>query len=135
MMSMLNGVEWRVPFLDEDLSSFAFTIPFNQKSSLISGKKHLRAIHNKLYPKYTSSKPKSGFAIPLDSFITKKNKKRMANEILKKESYITSFINKPYIELLVEQFNHYNNARDISRASVYQRVLILYILQRWYDTK
>ena len=59
----------------------------------------------------------------------------MANEILKKESYITSFINRPYIELLVEQFNHYNNARDISRASVYQRILILYILQRWYDTK
>ena len=60
MMSMLNGVEWRVPFLDEDLSSFAFTIPFNQKSSLISGKKHLRALHNKLYPKYTSSNQNQG---------------------------------------------------------------------------
>jgi len=135
MMSMLNGVEWRVPFLDEDLSSFAFTIPFNQKSNLITGKKHLRALHKRLYPKHTSLKPKAGFTIPLDSFITKKNKKRMANEILKKESYVTTFINRSYIELLVEQFNHYNNARDISRASVYQRVLILYVLQRWYDTK
>ena len=85
MMSMLNGVEWRVPFLDEDLSSFAFTIPFNQKSNLISGKKHLRAIHKMFYPKHTSLKPKSGFAIPFDSFITKNDKKRMANEILKKK--------------------------------------------------
>ena len=38
MMSMLNGIEGRVPFLDEDLSKLAFSIPFDQKSNIFNGK-------------------------------------------------------------------------------------------------
>ena len=110
-------------------------IKYTIESNLLSGKKHLRSIHRRLYPKHTSLKPKTGFSIPLDSFISKKDKERIANEILKKESYLTEYINNSYIELLVEQFKNHNNKRDISRASIYQRVLMLYILQRWHDTK
>ena len=47
MMSMLNGVEWRVPFLDEDLVKIAFSIPYGQKSNPFSGKKHTKYLHRR----------------------------------------------------------------------------------------
>ena len=33
MMSMINSVEYRVPFLDEDLVQYSLSIPYNEKSN------------------------------------------------------------------------------------------------------
>ena len=134
MMSMINGVEWRVPMLDEDLTSFAFSIPFNQKSSFGSYKKHLRALHSQKFPKNTGKMTKSGFGIPLDSYIIADDKKHIANEILKSNSILNNYFNKPFLLKLIDQFFQYDNISEISRPSVYQRIMILYILQRWIDT-
>ena len=134
MMSMISGVEWRVPMLDEDLTSFAFSIPFNQKSSFGSYKKHLRTLHSQKFPKNTGKMPKSGFGIPLDSYISGDDKKHIANEILKSNSVLNNYFNKPFLLKLIDQFYQYDNISEISRPSVYQRIMILYIFQRWIDT-
>ncbi len=131
MMSMLNGVEWRIPFLDEDLTSFAFSIPFSQKSNLKFGKIPLRHLHKKLFPKNTSKLKKQGFSIPLDSYLSEDDKKYIVNEILKKDSIIYHFLNKKYVEELVNEFSFYRKVNQISRASIYQRILMLYVLQLW----
>ena len=133
MMSMMNGVEWRVPLLDEDLTSFAFSIPFNQKSSFGQYKKHLRNLHSKKFPYSTSKKPKTGFQIPLDSYINDNNKLDIGSEILKKDNIVSHYFNRNYLKKLLAQFNNYDNHIEISRASIYQRVLMLYILHRWED--
>tara|TARA_Y100001958_G_C21087377_1_gene441646 strand:+ start:111 stop:749 length:639 start_codon:yes stop_codon:yes gene_type:complete len=131
MMSMLNGVEWRIPFLDEDLTSFAFSIPFSQKSNLKFGKIPLRHLHKKLFPKNTSKLKKQGFSIPLDSYLNEDDKNYIVNEILKKDSIIYHFLNKKYVEELVNEFSFYRKVNQISRASIYQRILMLYVLQLW----
>ena len=133
MMSMMNGVEWRVPMLDEDLTSFAFTIPFKQKSSISKYKKPLREIHSRIFPKNTTNLQKSGFGIPLDKYIKLEDKKFICNEILKPESISHQYLNKNYLKLLSEQFFEYNNPSEISRNSVFQRIMIVYLLQRWID--
>jgi len=131
MMSMLNGVEWRVPMLDEDLSSFAFSIPFKQKSTFTKTKRHLRSLHNKIYNGMNSFKPKKGFSIPLDKYLNINDKKEMVNEILKKDTIVDEYFNREYIRKISSLFIECNDDRVISRESLYQRILMLYNLKIW----
>jgi len=131
MMSMLNGVEWRVPMLDEDLSSFAFSIPFNQKSNIFNSKKHLREIHKKLYNGRNSYLKKKGFSIPIDKYLSLRDKQKIVNDLEKKDTIVDHYINKKYKKILLKEFINNKNKQYFSAESTYQRVLILYNLQRW----
>ena len=134
MMSMLNGVEWRVPFLDEDLVKMAFSIPYEQKSNAFSGKKHTKYLHRKAYPSYTTNFPKHGFSIPLSDYLTLESRKQISEKISKKDNYVSEFISMKYIKYLSKQFIKYSDKRQISYESVYQRVLMLYVLENWHDS-
>ena len=120
-------------FLDEDLTSFAFSIPFSQKSSKF-GKIPLRYLHKKLF-QATSKLKKQGFSIPLDSYLKEDDKNYIVNEILKKNSIIYHFLNKKYVEELVNEFSYYRRVNQISRSSTYQRILMLYVLQLWHTNQ
>jgi asparagine synthase (glutamine-hydrolysing) len=134
MMSMLNGVEYRVPLLDEDLASFAFTIPFNQKSDLKNTKAFLRSIHSDIYPKEASKLAKTGFSVPLDKSLSINEfdvmKHRMLND---KDNILAEYVSADYINYLFAALRAYKKkAKNISRAGIYQRILMLYSLQLWY---
>lgn len=137
MMSMLNGVEYRVPLLDEDMVSFALSIPFEQKSTLRETKKILRAIHRKKYPIETSRAPKKGFTIPLDSSLSKNEFKVIRENLLEESGNILNeYIRKDYIEFLFKALEERTSMEgDISRAGIYQRILMLYSLRHWYSNK
>jgi asparagine synthase (glutamine-hydrolysing) len=133
MMSMMNGVEYRVPLLDEDLVSFALTIPFSQKSSIRQGKKILRHIHARTYPSATSRAPKRGFAIPLDKYWTVDDLMRMREILLRPAGLAKSYIREEYISYLLDAALGLQSASShVSRAGVYQRLLILYALELWH---
>jgi len=134
MMSMLNSVEYRVPMLDEDLTEFALKIPFSQKSSLRETKKILRDIHRKIYPSETSNIPKKGFMIPLDKALSIVEFKMMKEEILCKGNIVLNYIKKEYIEFLFTSLKSGANI-EISRAGIYQRILMLYSLSLWEKNK
>ncbi|MEO8665832.1 MAG: asparagine synthase-related protein, partial [Ignavibacteria bacterium] len=136
MMSMLNSVEYRVPLLDEDLTSFALTIPFDQKSSLKTSKKILRAIHSKKYPVETSRISKKGFMIPLDTSLSKNDFEAIKDELLGKENIVCEYIKKDYVQFLFKALNDRTDAEnDISRAGIYQRILMLYSLSQWNNIR
>ena len=132
MMSMINGLEYRVPMLDEDLVSFSFTIPYDQKSNSKVGKLILRNIHEQIFPKETSNAPKSGFGIPLDKWLTKSDYSYMESYILDPNGIVTNYIGKSYIHFLFESLGNKKNADAISRVSAYQRIIMFYSLQLWY---
>ncbi|RMH12158.1 MAG: asparagine synthase (glutamine-hydrolyzing), partial [Gammaproteobacteria bacterium] len=131
MMAMRHGVEWRVPLLDEDLAVFAFKIPFFSKSDLFTTKKILRDLHKKVYPKNISKAPKSGFGIPMDIYLTREEKKKMCEVVGNGECVFAGWIDKTYLEFLIRSFLGKGDSTKISRGAVYQRMLILYNLQRW----
>ena len=68
-MSMINGVEVRVPFLDLDLVEFVHHIPdhFKQKGS--QGKWILKKALKGILPNEIINRPKSGFGAPLRKWI------------------------------------------------------------------
>lgn len=136
MMSMLNSVEYRVPLLDEDLSDFALSIPFDQKSDLRATKKILRNIHSKIYPANTSSAPKKGFTIPLDSSLSKEDFKIIKENITSSGSFLNEYISREYVSFLFDVLEKKRSADDqISRAGVYQRILMFYSLNLWHGSR
>lgn len=136
MMSMLNSVEYRVPLLDEDLSDLALSIPFDQKSDLRTTKKILRNIHSSIYPSNTSSAPKKGFTIPLDSSLSKKDFDIIKENLTSSGNFLNEYISPGYVKFLFEVLEKKRNADDeISRAGVYQRILMFYSLNLWYNSK
>ncbi len=136
MMSMLNGVEYRVPFLDEDLTSFALSIPFDQKSGLREPKKILRSIHKDIYPPQTSKGEKKGFTIPLDTALSKDEYSVIRKVLLSNDSISLEYIKKEYVEFLFRMLDERAGSENqISRAGVYQRILMLYSLNLWNSSR
>jgi asparagine synthase (glutamine-hydrolysing) len=133
MMSMMNGVEYRVPLLDEDLASFALTIPYAQKSSVRQSKKILRHIHARTYPRATSRAPKRGFAIPLDKYLKVEDLMRIREILMRRGGLAKNYIREEYISYLLDAALGFHDASaHVSRAGVYQRMLILYSLELWH---
>jgi asparagine synthase (glutamine-hydrolysing) len=134
MMSMYNSLEFRVPMLDEDLTQYSLSIPYKFKSNCNTNKLILRHLHSKLYPKTLSKLPKKGFTIPLDNWLGEDNINTIKTYLLKTDCYYTKFIKQAYVKTLFNSLNNPNANQYISRASIYQRILIVYSLEIWYES-
>ena len=86
--SMANSIETRSPFLDHEIAEFSINIPVEKKSNSnklsISGKIILREILRKHLPKELFKRPKSGFAVPIGTWL-KGPLQEWANELLLEE--------------------------------------------------
>ena len=127
MVSMLNGVEYRVPFLDEDFINNGLQIPYEKRKNKII----LKNLHSKYFPGKEFNFPKSGFGIPLDRYLNKEVKEEMYHLLMDRNGVVLDLINKDYIDYLFDILNSADN-RIISRVAVYQRIITLYSLQRWF---
>ncbi len=131
MMSMLNSIEYRVPMLDEDLVQFSLGIPLKYKIQENKGKKILRDLHSQFFPKETTSRPKTGFSIPLDTWLSKADFAEIENYIMQ-DGILKKYVNPKYIQALFKALHNDDYASSISRAGVYQQILIFYSLQLWF---
>lgn len=127
MVSMLNGVEYRVPFLDEDFIHNGLQIPYEKRKNKI----FLKELHAKYFPGKEFNFPKSGFGIPLDRYLNKEVKEEMYQLLMDRNGVVLDLINKDYIDYLFDILNNGDN-KWISRVGVYQRIITFYSLQRWF---
>jgi len=67
--------------------------------------------------------------------LSKEDKLFITNDLLDRNSIIYSFINRSYVEFLVNQFKNYDYPRVISREGIYQKILILYNLHTWHENQ
>jgi asparagine synthase (glutamine-hydrolysing) len=67
--SMSAGLEARVPFLDNDLTEFAWSLPIDFKIRDGVGKWPLRQILKRYVPEDLFDRPKMGFGIPLGDWL------------------------------------------------------------------
>jgi asparagine synthase (glutamine-hydrolysing) len=68
-MSMMHGVEVRVPFLDIELVNFSTTIPPNLKLKGLTTKYLLRKVAERYLPKEVIYRTKTGFGAPLRDLV------------------------------------------------------------------
>jgi asparagine synthase (glutamine-hydrolysing) len=68
-MSMLHGLEVRVPMLANDMLAFGAELPLERREVEGSGKQPLRAVAEALVPSLARPSPKKGFSFPVDAWM------------------------------------------------------------------
>lgn len=69
-MTMLAGIEARVPYLDMNLVNFVNSLDFEEKVGVFERKRIIQKIAHKYLPKSIINRTKIGFSVPLDKWIT-----------------------------------------------------------------
>lgn len=133
-LSMANGLEERFPFLDNDLVEFAQKIPVKYKLGNLTnmkkidenefmkmrqkymefddGKNVLRKAMMEYMPKKILERKKQGFSAPDESWYRGENAEYVRELLLNKKTVSTEFINRDYIERIVnEHINEHINHR------------------------
>ena len=84
-MSMANGLEVRVPFLDHNIVEFAFSLPENFKINSKIKKKILQETFKDLLPDSLFNRPKHGFEVPVQQWLTRELKEKVSELILNRD--------------------------------------------------
>jgi asparagine synthase (glutamine-hydrolysing) len=127
--SMKEGLEVRVPMLDEDLFALGLSLPHHLKVSGRTGKRILRAIAERRLPRAVATKPKRGFAIPVDTWVGADFKQRLREALLGSSSDLPEFFRPEVYRPIVDSFCDGRSYPGVSRQGVYQTAMMLLSLQ------
>ncbi len=134
MMSMLSGIEVRVPLLDEEVVNCGLQLPHGYKTDGKIGKLVLREIAKQWLPQRVTSHRKQGFRIPLDRVVTNQFHEMIADLLFTPSARVKAFLN---LHLIKRWCQHFKQARSgiytgsISREGLYQRILMVLALELW----
>ncbi len=127
--SMRDGLEVRVPFLDEDLFDFGMTLPHRLRVDGTLCKRVLREIAGRRLPSAVARKPKMGFSIPVDSWVTAEFKSRLRDYLLGPSSKLSEYFWPDVYRPMVEAFCDGRGWPGVSRAGLYHRAIVLLATQ------
>ncbi len=124
--AMAVSLETRVPMLDRDVVEFAWTLPTEYLKSGNTGKQVLRDVLYKYVPREMMERPKKGFSIPIEKWLSEKELRDWAEALLDKNKIRQQGILDPEV---VEKI-----WTDFTERGIY-RIQIWYILmfQQWYE--
>jgi asparagine synthase (glutamine-hydrolysing) len=88
MMSMANGLEVRVPFLDFEFVNFMFSLPSSYKLKGANRKRIVKDAFRTMLPKQLYHRPKKGFEVPLLKWFRNEMKSLIVDDLLS-EKFIT----------------------------------------------
>ncbi len=126
-MSMRNGLEVRVPFLDYRVVEFACSLSEDFKINSTLKKRIVQDTFRKILPEKIYNRPKHGFEVPMLNWLRKELNNKLTNVYLEPTFVIEQKIfNLDTINLLLKKL-HSNNPED-SHATVWA----LLVFQHWY---
>lgn len=135
MMSSAHGLEVRVPFLGEHVLNFSARLPTHHLYNRRVKKPLLRKLTSARLPKEVACKRKTGFEIPLDTWLGKSGRKQVAQRLTSSNSLLPCVVEPAYTKQLVDSFvNQSWDHSQASRFNLYQRVYLLWSLDRWLET-
>jgi len=123
--SMREGLEVRVPMLDERLFELGLSLPHRLKVQQRKGKAVLRALARLQLPPAVAEKPKRGFGAPLDKWVSLEFRERLRDTVTA-SSPVSRFYDPRLYLPLIERFCSQSPASGaMSRQGLYQRVILL----------
>jgi asparagine synthase (glutamine-hydrolysing) len=126
--SMKESLEVRVPMLDEDLVAFGLTLPHRLKVSGRTCKRVLRQVAARRLPASVARKPKMGFGIPVDVWVSQAFKARLRETLLRRSSDLSRIFRAETYRPWVESFCENRPYSGMSRDGLYRRVIMLLAL-------
>ena len=89
LMSMANGLEVRVPFLDYELVNFTFSLPAEYKINGRLRKRVLQDAFRDMLPKKLYNRPKKGFEVPLLKWFRNEMKSLILDDLLSEKMIVS----------------------------------------------
>jgi asparagine synthase (glutamine-hydrolysing) len=129
-ITMANGIEARVPFLDYKVVEFSTTIPPKFKQNGLTGKYILKKVADKYLPKEIVHRKKQGFTTPMDKWIEDDLNDMIIERLIEKKTGASRFFNKKAVLEIVSKYKKHGTKPF--RNYSYQ-VLMLLFFDIWYD--
>jgi asparagine synthase (glutamine-hydrolysing) len=127
LMSMAQGLEVRVPFLDVNVVNFIFSLPDDYKITSSLRKRILQDAFRDVLPAELYNRPKKGFEVPLLKWLRKEMKSLITDDLLSKKFIEEQNIfNYSEIEKLKKQLFSRNP------GDVHARIWGLVVFQWWW---
>jgi len=123
--SMRHSLEVRVPMLDEDLFSFGLSLPHSHKVRGRTCKRVLRSIAERWLPAEVAHKPKWGFSVPVDTWVSRQFKERFRDAVLLTSTPLDEFFRPEVYRPIVQAFCDDQSMAGMSRQGLYQRAIML----------
>ncbi len=126
--SMINSVEVRSPFLDQELAEFAFSIDYKHKFTQNQNKSILRELAQKYLGNQSSTKQKTGFGIPIHEWLKAELKPwrdELINQFLKR-----NILHENVVHKLVNEFDAHKNEHTFKIWSI---ICLELWFQEFYD--
>ncbi len=124
-MTMANGLELRVPFLDHKLVEFAATLPNAAKICGKGGKTLLRTAMRGILPGAIIDRPKKGFPIPIASWLRTTLREFTRDHLLSRDSACSRYTDHGEIVRLVKEHQQGNADRS-------QEIWTLLVFEFWH---
>ena len=124
-MTMANGLELRVPFLDHKLVEFAATLPNASKIHGKGGKTLLRSAMRGVLPDAIIDRPKKGFPIPISSWLRTSLRQFTRDYLLARDSASSRYVDRGETARLVQE--HEQGTADRS-----QEIWTLLVFEFWH---
>ncbi len=125
--SMRYSLETRVPLLDKELVQFALNLPLSMKIKEGYGAKYLmKKVLYDMVPRSIFERPKRGFAIPLNRWLSTDLKPLVEKYLDKKNVADAGWVRPEYVSTLLQQYSG-------GKTYLYNRVWALLVLHWWNE--
>jgi asparagine synthase (glutamine-hydrolysing) len=127
LMSMANGLEVRVPFLDFEVVNFVFSLPGDFKINKNLRKRVLQDAFKDILPQQLYNRPKKGFEVPLLKWLRHEMKSLIVDDLLSQK-----FIQEQGIFDYCEIEKLKTQLFSSSPGDVHARIWGLVVFQWWW---
>lgn len=135
LASMKESLEVRVPMLDEDLFTFALSLPHELKVHGRTCKRILRAIAQRRLPMEVAIKPKWGFGVPVDQWVDGEFRENLREYLLGPSSKLPEYFWPETYRPWVEAFCDGRLRPGLSRSALYERMIMFLSFQLAMEQK
>ncbi len=124
-MTMANGLELRVPFLDHELVEFAATLQDDWKLGGKGGKTLLRRAMRGVLPNAIIDRPKKGFPIPIASWLRGPLRQFARENLLARDAACGRYMDSAAVNRIVDE-------HEQGRVDRSQEVWALLVFEFWH---
>lgn len=124
--SMAYALELRAPFLDKDLVSFAFSLPYKYKWRGFRGKYVLRTMMASKLPSSVVWGKKHGFAVPLNRWLKNELRPYMEEMLSFERIQASGFFHHEYVARIMREHSE-------GRVNHTAKLWSLIVFQAWYS--